>query len=448
MTMEGKRVLNLEGMTPLARLVPPPYTVFHGPIVENEEDSEESECEFTPAIMSSPVLHTIAALTRQRQEQKLGFNVPVVANMRKGNLMKEGPVTSRSSRSATNEIGNQVVEPPSVIVPGLRPPGMPSPNITHKPMSEALAAMYAARLRIPTSSLFKRQLANRKAAQQRMMNVEQPSSSSMIEEQPPPPWRRPATPCLPPPWRGDYSEMSERLATEQPLKEYALAWDMRSYTLAEFINYYGVPEAHDFWQPSLHATADARAAIRILHEVDGPAMANFWALISGWVPTAPTVEAANDLMLSAFYIPLRWRYEFLQSRGVLPEMWSSCDLSAQQDQKATWAYVKDSVATFALTPQQRALGRRNILALVINKLCKNTHLCKLLLNYGVADAQSLTTILGALAVRRARPQPHAQQQQQEHQAVTVAAQHTIDVPRAQATLRLRSRSRTRVPRYN
>jgi hypothetical protein len=129
-------------------------------------------------------------------------------------------------------------------------------------------------------------------------------------------------------------------------------------------------------------------------------------------------------------------------------MWSSCDLSAQQDQKATWAYVKDSVATFALTPQQRAFGRRNILALVINKLCKNTHLCKLLLNYGVADAQSLTTILGALAVRRARPQPHAQQQQQEHQAVTVAAQHTIDVPRAQATLRLRSRSRTRVPRYN
>jgi hypothetical protein len=248
--------------------------------------------------------------------------------------------------------------------------------------------------------------------------------------------------------RGDDSEMSERLATEQPLKEYALAWDMRSYTLAEFINYYGVPEAHDFWQPSLHATADARAAIRNLHEVDGPAMANFWALISGWVPTAPTVEAANDLMLSAFYIPLRWRYEFLQSRGVLPEMWSSCDLSAQQDQKATWAYVKDSVATFALTPQQRAFGRRNILALVINKLCKNTHLCKLLLNYGVADAQSLTTILGALAVRRARPQPHAQQQQQEHQAVTVAAQHTIDVPRAQATLRLRSRSRTRVPRYN
>jgi len=248
--------------------------------------------------------------------------------------------------------------------------------------------------------------------------------------------------------RGDDSEMSERLATEQPLKEYALAWDMRSYTLAEFINYYGVPEAHDFWQPSLHATADARAAIKNLHEVDGPAMANFWALISGWVPTAPTVEAANDLMLSAFYIPLRWRYEFLQSRGVLPEMWSSCDLSAQQDQKATWAYVKDSVATFALTPQQRALGRRNILALVINKLCKNTHLCKLLLNYGVADAQSLTTILGALAVRRARPQPHAQQQQQEHQAVTVAAQHTIDVPRAQATLRLRSRSRTRVPRYN
>ena len=146
--------------------------------------------------------------------------------------------------------------------------------------------------------------------------------------------------------RGDDSEMSERLATEQPLEEYALAWDMRSYTLAEFIIYYGVPDAHDFWQPSLHATVDARAAIKNLHEVDGPALANFWALISGWVPTAPTVEAANDLMLSAFYIPLRWRYEFLQSRDVLPEMWSSCDLSAQQDQKATWAYVKDSVATF------------------------------------------------------------------------------------------------------
>ena len=240
----------------------------------------------------------------------------------------------------------------------------------------------------------------------------------------------------------DDSEMSERPATEQPVEEYALACDLRPYTLAEFINHYGEMTAHKIWQPSLHATTDARAAIKNLREVDGPALANFWALISGWVPTAQTVEAANDLMMSAFYMPLRWRYEFLQSEDVPPELWGSYDLSAQQ--MSMWKYVKNSVTTFALTSEQRAEGKRNTLTHVINKLCKNTNLCKLLLNYGAVDAPSLRTILGALAALRARSQPGAQQQpQQENEAVTVAAEHTSEVLRAQTRLRLRSRSRTR-----
>jgi hypothetical protein len=237
---------------------------------------------------------------------------------------------------------------------------------------------------------------------------------------------------------GADSEMSERLATEQPqeamrppteqpLEEYVLAWDLHSYTLSELINHYGERIAHKIWQPSLHATTDARTAMKNLHKLDGPALANFRSLISGWVATAQTSEIADEMMLAAFYIPLRWRYEFLQSENVSSDMWGSYDLSAQQC--SMWKHVKESVFNYALTPQQRDAGNRNTLNHVINKLCKNMNFCKLLLNFGVTDIHSLKTILGSLAAQRGQPGPRAQR--------------TIDVLRAQDRLRLRSRSRTR-----
>ena len=139
-------------------------------------------------------------------------------------------------------------------------------------------------------------------------------------------------------------------------------------------------------------------------------------------------------MLTTFYVPLRWRYEYLQSRDIPQQKWSRCDLSATQDQQQTWAHVKNSVFTFALTLQQRASGQRNVLANVIRKLCKNTNLCKLLLKYGVADARMLAAILAALAVQRARPRVQ-----------DPAAPHATAVVRSTDTLRMRSRSRWRAP---
>jgi hypothetical protein len=211
---------------------------------------------------------------------------------------------------------------------------------------------------------------------------------------------------------------------------------MRQYTLDDFIDYYGETRGRAFWQSALQATADATAAVKNPHDVNGPDLANFWTLISGWLQaSAPTAEAANALMLTTFYVPLRWRYEYLQSCDVPQQKWSRCDLSATQVQLQTWAHVKNSVFTFALTPQQRASGQRNVLANVIRKLCKNTNLCKLLLKYGVADARSLATMLAALAVQRARPRVQ-----------DPAAQHATAVVRSIDTFRLRSRSRARAPR--
>ena len=117
------------------------------------------------------------------------------------------------------------------------------------------------------------------------------------------------------------------------------------------------------------------------------------------------------------------------------EMWSRIVLSAKKDQHQTWAYAKNSFTTIELTLEQRASGQRDVLNNVVNKLCKNANLCKLLLSYGVTDARSLANILGTLVLQHA--QPHEQGR---------AAQYATEGVRTRHTLRMRSRSRARVAR--
>ena len=195
-------------------------------------------------------------------------------------------------------------------------------------------------------------------------------------------------------------QSTEQAPVAQPEQQHqrlvvlAMSWDMVHYSADAFKAFYGEEAGKTFFQAAIQATMDTKATVRKLIHANRQALANYWGLLSGWARTAPTVQEAKELMDVSFYVPLRWRYEYLQSVGIPMSEWKAYDLSSKEDRKATWEHVKKSARQFSQAE------RRNTLGHVINKTCKCTNLCKLVINFGVKDQGTVCFILESLVARK------------------------------------------------
>ena len=196
-----------------------------------------------------------------------------------------------------------------------------------------------------------------------------------------------------------------RAVSECPYpSEVALDWDMRSYTKDQFVEFYGGCQGIVYWQAALEATIATERAVRYLRSARPQTLQSLWTILAAWVSDTPTVDDSRKLLMSAFYLPLRWRCDYTQQAGLPQEQWSSCDLSAPEHQESTWSRVKTYVQGSMLTDEQKASGRSyNTVGLIINKITKSANLCKLLLAYGVPDRDTLATMLEALAEQKQLP---------------------------------------------
>ena len=159
-------------------------------------------------------------------------------------------------------------------------------------------------------------------------------------------------------------------------------FDLRYYRHQQFRDYYGPKQSSRSWQTASRATKDAIAIANTLLECTD------WFTTIARDCLTDMIHISDDAdvhkaILTAFYVPLRWRYMYLQTININENEWPTFDLSAKSQQERVWDFVRTFVRDSVLTPTQRQASKRNTLEWLIKKLCKSTHLCKVLLNYGV-----------------------------------------------------------------
>ena len=117
---------------------------------------------------------------------------------------------------------------------------------------------------------------------------------------------------------------------------------MNDYTCAEFQEHYG-DRALGLWDVAMVATTGMYRCIRWLEEADSGLVDPLWIVLKACMPANPTVQEARDTLTEAFYIPLRFRAEYLQRAGVSSEEWLSRELAGEKDQEGVWSDVKNHV---------------------------------------------------------------------------------------------------------
>ena len=176
-----------------------------------------------------------------------------------------------------------------------------------------------------------------------------------------------------------------RLITHQPPY-------LRYYILSQFRDYYGFEAGFLKWQTASRATMDAIATANAVLECTDRITTLARECLTDMIAVSDDADV-HKAILTAFYVPLRWRYMYLQSININENEWSTFDLSARSQQEKSWNFVRTFVRNKVLTPTQRQTNKRNTLELMIKKYCKNPHLCKVLLNYGAPKGSKLTGML-------------------------------------------------------
>ncbi|MCS5584106.1 MAG: hypothetical protein NZ777_11395, partial [Pseudomonadales bacterium] len=191
--------------------------------------------------------------------------------------------------------------------------------------------------------------------------------------------------------------------------ETAMDWDFIEWHFREFIEFYGNNIGEKQWLTALFASNEAEKAMQYLIYGKHYTLEALWFMLANWLPKEITVEEGYHTLLAAFYVPLRWRCDYLQEIGVPFEDWGRHDLSSKKDQVATWSRVKAHAWWSLLNGGQRAGGNRSknilnlILNLMINRTSKCSTLCKLLISHGVPDEEMFDTIAALTAFYKNRP---------------------------------------------
>jgi hypothetical protein len=174
----------------------------------------------------------------------------------------------------------------------------------------------------------------------------------------------------------------------------AADWDFRFYTFSDFKKYYKFG-AEERWRAARSATKSAADLVR--HCGKKRVMKKILnVILKLFVHETSSDEQLHNVLFEFFYVPLRWRCEFLQQQRVSEEEWHSHSI----DQKACWDYVKQWVWDHKLNQWQRENKSRSIINLIINRISKCTHACRLIITHGVSNKEILMSALHAVTYNR------------------------------------------------
>ena len=194
--------------------------------------------------------------------------------------------------------------------------------------------------------------------------------------------------------RGEFT--ARRVAREPlraKLKAQAFDWDFKLYVFSDFQNYYRC-NAEARWRAARSAQTSADNLVR--HCGETPVMKEILnTILKPFVHETPSDENSLKVLFEFFYVPLRWRCEFLHQQRIPEEEWHSHELS-NEHKIASWNYVKRDVWKNYLTPWQRENKARNITNLIIHKTSKSIHACRLIIAQGVSNEKKLMYALIAL----------------------------------------------------
>ena len=146
-----------------------------------------------------------------------------------------------------------------------------------------------------------------------------------------------------------------------------------TYTREQFVLYYGTIQGARNWLTAKHATDEATAAVNRIKQDH-----QFANALTQMLRVTP--DDWPSTIFRAFYVPLRWRVDYLQKIQVTCDEWADYDLSAQYTH--TWSHVKAFVRTWHWI-DDRAYNKHSVESLVINKFSKSTHMAKSIINTGV-----------------------------------------------------------------
>ena len=177
--------------------------------------------------------------------------------------------------------------------------------------------------------------------------------------------------------------------------ELAHDWDSedtgRRYTQEEFLRQYGAVDGRKQWETAKHATEQAAYAMEEMSK-DYQMEHLVKLLLPAWMHQ-PDGELAPETF-RAFYVPLRWRAEYLQKHCVAPDEWASYNLSGESSH--TWNHIKafiiqrfrltleDTRAETHVSKRERQRIRSKF-ELCVRRFAKSTRLTKAIVSSGLAS---------------------------------------------------------------
>ena len=194
--------------------------------------------------------------------------------------------------------------------------------------------------------------------------------------------------------RGEFTvHLVPRKPRRAKLNAQAFDWDFKLYVFSDFQNYYRC-NAEARWRAARSAQTSADNLVR--HCGETPVMKEILnTILKPFVHETPSDENSHKVLFEFFYVPLRWRCEFLHQQRIPEEEWHSHELS-NENKIASWDYVKRDVWKNYLSPWQRENKARSTINLIINRTSKCIHACRLIIAHGVSNEETLMFALHAL----------------------------------------------------
>ena len=185
----------------------------------------------------------------------------------------------------------------------------------------------------------------------------------------------------------------KRLHRNTGIEAPVLGWDMKYYQFHDFLAWYG-DHGPQCWQHAKQASADAIAVLgscifrdkNMLQQESYQRKTFFESMqalirIDAGSKRDPHIsDKVVDFMLTIFYVPLRWRYDCLQSMKINRDKWTEFDLNVKLHQKQSWDFLRKCVRSLAGQAKPE-----------LQKYCEKLSID--LLRHGVGDQTMLTRIL-------------------------------------------------------
>ena len=185
------------------------------------------------------------------------------------------------------------------------------------------------------------------------------------------------------------AEVAEEVEQSEAMdasEELAHDWDSedtgRRYTQEEFLRYYGVVDGQKQWETAKYATDQAVYAVEEMSK-DRQIERLVKLLLPAWM-NRPDGELAPETF-RAFYVPLRWRAEYLQKHCVPPGDWTSYNLSGATVH--TWKHFNAFIAqSFRITGGRKEQQKiRSTFELCVRRFAKSARLAKEIMSSGLAS---------------------------------------------------------------